>query len=228
MSALERESYSYVVDVIKGVSTITENDMLARKTHLKVFFPRLVEDQSPKEVIHQLYEKHVINDDDMDEIRREEANKGRKAATYTCMLLDRIPTRSPSWFFDFLQALRSSDQGFLADEIEDTNRKTTLTLSRSGSQENQESNTYQKYLTPVYKSSTDKQEDEVGRNKQFTETKDKLKHKLKKPVILKQIHKQELESAQREVETLLKVIRHYPDDAGNVDTVSSKEIYFPN
>ena len=233
MSALEREGYSYVVDVIKGANTIAEQDMLAHKKLLQVFHPRLTEDLNPEEIIDHLYEKHVISSDDMDEIRREKTNKGRKAATY--MLLDRIPIRSPSWFCDFLHALRATDQVFLADEIEDTNRKT---FSCVWCQENQESITYQKYITPGHKGSSDKQEDEltpckyiseeVGLYKQLTEMQDKLKNKRKKLGILKQIQtvKLDLDSAQEEEETLLKVIGRETNSesytAANVDSESAE------
>ena len=216
IDALEKERYSYVVDLINGDSSIAEDDMLARKQLLQVFRPRLVQDLDPGEVTDHLFEKNVINDDDMDEIRREMANKGRKAATY--LLLDRIPIRSPTWYCDFLQALRSSGQGFLADEIDDTNRKTTCSRLDCSSQESQASITYMKYLTPEYKSSsqihTDEQtlcknvSEDAELHKQLAEMQDKLENKRKNIYILKQIQsvKSDLDLAQREEETLLKVI----------------------
>ena len=224
IDALEKERYSYVVNVINGDSIIAEDDMLARKQLLQVFRPRLVQDLDPGEVTDHLFEKNVINVDDMDEIRREMANKGRKAATY--LLLDRIPIRSPTWYCDFLQALRSSGQGFLADEIDDTNRKTTCSRLDRSSKESQASIAYMKYLTPEYKSSseihTDEQilcknvSEEAELHKQLTEMQDKLENKRKNICILKQIQsvKSDLDLAQREEETLLKVIG-YEDNSEN-------------
>ena len=235
MAALEKEGYSYVVNVIQGESKIDEHEMVARKKLLQVFLPRLTEDLFPEKVIDHLYEKHVISSDDMDEIQKETTYKGRKAATY--ILLDRIPLRSPNWYSEFLQALRASSQGFLADEMEDT--KSQSTLSQTETQENRREITYQKYITPGYNTVADIQKDctntckgtseDIGLQKQLTELQEKLKTKREQIDILKQIKtvKLDLDSAQEEEDALLKDIRRERnsvcDNEDNVKTVNAKE-----
>ena len=65
-----------------------------------------------RRVVEQLFAEGVFDQTDREEIHAETSRFGK-----CCLLLDKLPRKGPSAFESFLQALRLSGQGFLADKL---------------------------------------------------------------------------------------------------------------
>ena len=67
-----------------------------------------------RRVVEQLFAEGVLDQTDREEIHAETSRFGK-----CCLLLDnfKLPRKGPSAFESFLQALRLSGQGFLADKL---------------------------------------------------------------------------------------------------------------
>ena len=65
-----------------------------------------------RRVIEQLFTEGVLDQTDREEIHAETSRFGK-----CCLLLDKLPRKGPNAFESFLQALRLSGQGFLADKL---------------------------------------------------------------------------------------------------------------
>ena len=112
--------YKYLVDCLKGDfigDSTTTKELHNRKMLLQILAPEFVQILRPRELTDYLYGKEVISQHDKEEIECEEKNMGASAATF--MLLDRIPRRVQSWYQEFLEALRVTGHGYVADEMND-------------------------------------------------------------------------------------------------------------
>lgn len=65
-----------------------------------------------RRVVEQLFAQGVLDQTDKEEILEE-----RSRFDKCCLLLDKLPRKGPKAFESFLQALRLSGQGFLADKL---------------------------------------------------------------------------------------------------------------
>ena len=65
-----------------------------------------------RRVVEQLFAERVLDQTDREEIHAETSRFGK-----CWLLLDKLPRKGPSAFESFLQALRLSGQGFLADKL---------------------------------------------------------------------------------------------------------------
>ena len=65
-----------------------------------------------RRVVEQLFAEGVLDQTDREEIHAETSRFGK-----CCLLLDKLPRKGPNAFESFLQALRLSGQGFLADKL---------------------------------------------------------------------------------------------------------------
>ena len=65
-----------------------------------------------RRVVEQLFAQGVLDQTDKEEIHAETSTFGK-----CCLLLDKLSRRGPNAFESFLQALRLSGQGFLADKL---------------------------------------------------------------------------------------------------------------
>ena len=63
-------------------------------------------------VVEQLFAEGVLDQTDREEIHAEPSRFCK-----CCLLLDKLPRKGPNAFERFLQALRLSGQGFLADKL---------------------------------------------------------------------------------------------------------------
>ncbi|XP_053389123.1 uncharacterized protein LOC128552128 isoform X2 [Mercenaria mercenaria] len=112
VQALEECKYQTIVDALRRKGAADNND------HIKIlhmFSPKLREMIVPSELTVDLLKVDVINSDDRSEIHQKERSAGAVAAAD--ILLDRIPSKHPRWFDNFLEALRSVNRSDLADML---------------------------------------------------------------------------------------------------------------
>lgn len=99
---------------VKGLEQ-SERDVL--KAHRVLIADNLQE----RRVVEQLFAEGILNLTDREEINAETSRFGR-----CCLLLDKLPRKGPNAFQSFLQALRLSGQGFLADKLSGMKHKLTV------------------------------------------------------------------------------------------------------
>lgn len=92
--------YEYIVSLLRGE---TEEDHSDNRILLKLFTPQIMDRIDPDEFIDHLFEKGVINERDMEEVRCEKDRRGAIAASF--MLLHKVPRRVSNWFVVFLDVL---------------------------------------------------------------------------------------------------------------------------
>ncbi|XP_053400431.1 uncharacterized protein LOC123558146 [Mercenaria mercenaria] len=112
VQALEECKYQTIVDALRRKGAADNNDPIKI---LHMFSPKLREMIVPSELTAELLKADVINSDDRSEIHQKERSAGAVAAAD--ILLDRIPSKHPRWFDNFLEALRSVNRSDLADML---------------------------------------------------------------------------------------------------------------
>ncbi|XP_039613432.1 interferon-induced helicase C domain-containing protein 1 isoform X2 [Polypterus senegalus] len=92
-----------------------KNDYCAKL--IGILAPTLLE-MNAKMVTLQCYELKIITEEDKQNIETEINNKGNSSGAR--LLLERIVVNSPSWFSDFIRALRNAGQDFLLKDLFET------------------------------------------------------------------------------------------------------------
>ncbi|XP_053399950.1 uncharacterized protein LOC123557629 [Mercenaria mercenaria] len=100
LHALNLAEYEYIASLLRGE---TEEDHTVNRNLLKLFTPQIMNRIDPDEFIDHLFEKGVINEWDMEEVRCEKDRRGATAASF--MLLHKVPRRVSNWFVVFLDVL---------------------------------------------------------------------------------------------------------------------------
>lgn len=72
----------------------------------------IVDNLQERKVVEQLFAEGILDQTDREEINAETSRFDK-----CCLLLDMLPRKGPNAFQSFLQALRLSSQGFLADKL---------------------------------------------------------------------------------------------------------------
>jgi hypothetical protein len=94
----------------------TEEDQTITRKLLKLFTPRLIDRIDPIQFIDRLFEKEVINEDDMQQVQCEQNRRGATAASF--MLLDKVPRRATNWFDVFIDVLKECGIDDVAKDLD--------------------------------------------------------------------------------------------------------------
>lgn len=107
----------------------TEQDFTINRNLLKVITPQILNRIDPEEMMDHLFEKNVISESDMQQVKRENERRGANAASF--LLLWHVPRRVSNWPEMFIEVLKKCGmedvaENFVIPEVSVHTRETQI------------------------------------------------------------------------------------------------------